>query len=193
MHLTSALVLTFAIAALGCARDEVPSPAFERARQRGSTPEREWRTYLGDRGVSHWSALDTIHRGNVAQHELAWSYDAGDLAAGLSQIQFNPLIAKGVLYGVSPSLRYFALDAASGQVVYKQRPSRARHRGSPLVADGKLYLMGMDGTVTVLRTGRKFELLAQNRLDEQLAASLAVGEGTLYLRTYDALYAIRNN
>ena len=44
----------------------------------------------------------------------------------------------------------------------KSVPSRARHRGSPLLADGKLYLMGMDGTVTVLRAGRTFEVLAQN-------------------------------
>ena len=78
-------------------------------------------------------------------------------------------------------------------MLYEERPRRARHLGSPLVADGKLYLMGMDGTVTVLRAGRTYELLAQNTIDEQLAASLAVADGTLYLRTYKALYAIRGN
>ena len=72
-------------------------------------------------------------------------------------------------------------------------PSRERHRGSPLLADGKLYLMGMDGTVTVLRAGRRYELLAQNSIDEEIAASLAVAGGTLYLRAYEALYAIRGN
>jgi len=68
-----------------------------------------------------------------------------------------------------------------------------RHRGSPLLADGKLYLMGMEGTVTVSRAGRRYELLARNSIDGQIAASLAVAGDTLYLRTYEALYAIRGN
>ncbi len=128
-------------------------------------------------------------RGNItnSKEHVVWRLDHGTPDVP------SPVIHGGLVYLSRENGEIICLDAASGQVVYKQRPSRARHRGSPLVADGKLYLMGMDGTVTVLRTGRKFELLAQNRLDEQLAASLAVGEGTLYLRTYDALYAIRNN
>jgi outer membrane protein assembly factor BamB len=58
------------------------------------------------------------------------------------------------------------------------------------VADGKIYLIGMDGTVTVLKTGREYQVLAQNKIDERLAASLAVAGNTIYLRSYDALYAI---
>jgi len=53
--------------------------------------------------------------------------------------------------------------------------------------------MEMDGTVTVLRAGRTFEVLAQNSIDEQVAAVLAVAGDTLSLRTYKALYAIRGN
>ncbi len=52
------------------------------------------------------------------------------------------------------------------------------------MADGKLDLMGTDGTVTVLRTGGTDDLLAQGTIDEQLAAPLAVADGTLFLRTY---------
>ena len=105
--------------ALACDPGGGPSPEFEAARRRGSTPEREWRTYLGDRAASHASPLDEIDRANVSRLEVAWTYDSGGLAqGGASQIQFNPLVVKGVLYGVSPSLRYFALDAATGEQLW---------------------------------------------------------------------------
>ncbi|MCE2392427.1 MAG: PQQ-binding-like beta-propeller repeat protein [Proteobacteria bacterium] len=98
------------------------SEAFEAARGRGAAAEREWRTYLGDAGVSHSSPLDAIDRGNVSRLEVAWSYDAGGASqGGGSQIQFNPLVVKGVLYGVSPGLRYFALDAATGEELWSFR------------------------------------------------------------------------
>lgn len=84
---------------------------------------REWRHYLGDPAVTHRSILDQIHPGNVEQLEVAWVYDAGDASpTGASQIQFNPLVVKGVLYGTSPSLRLFALDAATGEELWSFRP-----------------------------------------------------------------------
>ncbi|MCP5065878.1 MAG: PQQ-binding-like beta-propeller repeat protein, partial [bacterium] len=69
------------------------------------------------------SPLDQIDRENVARLEVAWSYDAGEASAhDVSQIQFNPLVVKGVLYGASPSLRLFALDAATGKELWSFRP-----------------------------------------------------------------------
>ncbi len=123
----------------------------------------------------------------AAKKHLTWR-----LARGTPDVP-SPIIHDGLVYLSRENGIVICLDAKTGEVLYEERPSRARHRGSPLVADGKLYLMGMDGTVTVLRTGRTYELLAQNTIDEQLAASLAVAGGTLYLRTYEALYAIRGN
>jgi outer membrane protein assembly factor BamB len=102
----------------------------------------------------------------------------------------SPVIHEGLLYLGRENGILTCVDIASGEVVYSERPHRARHRGSPLVADGKIYLIGMDGTVTVLKTGREYQVLAQNKIDERLAASLAVAGNTIYLRSYDALYAI---
>ena len=100
---------------------EVPSTAFENARRGAAAAEHEWRSYLGDRASSQSSPLTKIHRGNVEQLEVAWTYDAGGVSA-TSQIQFNPLVVKGVLYGVSPTLRTFALDAATGAELWSFQP-----------------------------------------------------------------------
>jgi len=120
-----ATFLAFALCGLGCApQAEGPSAAFERARARAAgAPEREWRTYLGDAASAQSSPLDAIHVGNVGQLEVAWRYDAGGAAeAGVSQIQFNPLVVAGVLYGVSPTLRVFALDATTGEELWSFDP-----------------------------------------------------------------------
>jgi quinoprotein glucose dehydrogenase len=77
-------------------------------------PDTDWADYLGDPARSHYSPLKQIHRGNVRELEVAWSYDAGG-AEPLRELQCNPLIVDGVLYGLSPRLVVFALDAASGR------------------------------------------------------------------------------
>lgn len=119
-HLLAVSCLTF----LAClSPDPSPTPAFETARSRGAGAEKEWRSYLGDSAVSHYSKLSQIDRENVAQLEIAWNYEAGDASSrGTSQIQFNPLVVRGVLYGTSPKLRLFALDASTGEELWSFQP-----------------------------------------------------------------------
>lgn len=118
-------LLVFLLLAIACAPPrEDPTPRVLAARARNAVaPEQEWRTYLGDAGVQHASPLSQIDRASVAQLEVAWRYDARDAhSAGGSQIQFNPLIVKGILYAASPSLRFFALDAATGEELWSFDP-----------------------------------------------------------------------
>ncbi|MCZ6796123.1 MAG: pyrrolo-quinoline quinone, partial [Planctomycetota bacterium] len=56
---------------------------------------------------------------------------------------------------------------------------------------GRIYLTARRGVVTVVKAGREFEVLAENKMDEPITASPLISGGTLYLRTFDALYAIR--
>lgn len=71
----------------------------------------EWRVYKSDASSSSYSALDQINTDNVDQLEVAWRYQTGDPG---STIRTNPIIVDDVLYGVSPHLKVFAVDAASG-------------------------------------------------------------------------------
>jgi outer membrane protein assembly factor BamB len=87
-----------------------------------------------------------------------------------------------------------AMDAKSGDAFYtEQALHRQRHRASPVYADGKIYLIARDGTVSVAKAGKEFAILAQNKLGEQISASPAIANGTIYLRSFDALYAIRGS
>ena len=120
-------LLCLALGMLSCQRGaEGPSPAFRAARAKAAPAEREWRTYHGDRAGRQWSPLDQIDRGNVARLAPAWEYASGSDAPGVAtQIQCNPLVVEGVLYGISPRLAAFALDAATGQELWTFLPDDA--------------------------------------------------------------------
>lgn len=86
----------------------------------------DWSVYLGDNTSSHYSTLQTIDRDNVADLELAWSYSTNDAdTSGRTQIQCNPIIVDTVLYGTSPRLAVFALNAATGDELWFFDPFEA--------------------------------------------------------------------
>ena len=75
-----------------------------------------WSSYLGDKSVSHYSSLEQIDTANVTQLKVAWEYHTGDAnIKAHSQIQCNPIIVNGILYGTSPRLKLFSLDASTGK------------------------------------------------------------------------------
>jgi quinoprotein glucose dehydrogenase len=73
-----------------------------------------WEVYGGNKQGNHYSGLNEIDTNNVSQLKIAWVYHTKD-ADKKTQLQINPVIIDGILYGVSPKLKLFALDAASGK------------------------------------------------------------------------------
>lgn len=101
-----------------CASQPSPTPEAldERAYQ-------TWEVYLGDNTSSQFSSLDQINTANVAQLQVAWTYNAGDGGPeGRTQIQCNPIIIDSVLYGTSPTLKVMALHAATGEEIWRFDP-----------------------------------------------------------------------
>jgi quinoprotein glucose dehydrogenase len=84
---------------------------------------KDWPVYLGDKESSHYSSLKQINRSNVQRLQVAWTYHAGDgRSDNRSQIQCNPLIIHGVMYGTSPQLKLIALDASTGRELWRFDP-----------------------------------------------------------------------
>ncbi|MFN0196611.1 MAG: PQQ-binding-like beta-propeller repeat protein [Planctomycetaceae bacterium] len=103
----------------------------------------------------------------------------------------SPVIHGGITYLCMENGNLHAVDSKTGELYYEARTTSDRHRASPVFADGKLYLTARGGVVTVVKAGKKFEILSQNSLEEEMAASPIIANGTIYLRTFDALWAIR--
>ncbi len=83
----------------------------------------DWPEYNGDGARSHYSNLDQINLKNVAQLRQVWTYAAGgaDTVNNRTQMQCNPVIVGGILYGVTPNTQAFALEAATGKEIWKSR------------------------------------------------------------------------
>jgi quinoprotein glucose dehydrogenase len=75
----------------------------------------DWPRYGGNAENNHYSPLVQINRSNVVKLQVAWTFDTGEEGG----LQTNPLIVNGVLYGITPTQKIFALDAASGKLRWK--------------------------------------------------------------------------
>jgi quinoprotein glucose dehydrogenase len=79
------------------------------------TTSRDWPVYGGTAENNHFSPLDQINRKNVMKLKVAWTFDSGE-AGGL---QTSPIEVDGVLYGITPTQKVFALNAATGKLLWK--------------------------------------------------------------------------
>jgi len=116
---------------------------------------------------------------------LAWNHGRG------GAYMPTPLLYRGILYLVHHNGRMVAYDADSGVPIYKTRFSQGgTFTGSPVAADGKLYLSTEEGQVYVIEAGPEYREIAVNEMNEPLMATPALSEGTLFLRTTRRLVAI---
>jgi quinoprotein glucose dehydrogenase len=76
---------------------------------------RDWSVYGGAPEGTHYSPLAQINKSNVKQLQVAWTYDTEEPGG----LQTSPLEVNGVLYGISPSQKIFAVDAATGALKWK--------------------------------------------------------------------------
>ena len=76
---------------------------------------RDWPAYGGAPENTHYSSLAQINRSNVKDLAVAWSFDTGEQGG----LQTSPIIVEGILYGITPTQKVFALDAASGKLIWK--------------------------------------------------------------------------
>src|SRR2546427_12969084 len=140
---TSLLLPVVAVATAGWIGHEPAIPAGSGA----SGPEQQdWFAYGGAPENNHYSALAQINRSNVKRLAVAWSFDTQEDGV----LQASPIIVAGVLFGLTPTQKVFALDAASGKLLWKFDSGirgTQPNRGLAYWADGKdkrILLGGMN-------------------------------------------------
>ena len=128
-------------------------------------------------------------RGDVTETHVAWR--APGVGSGIT----SPVFHQGYIYTVDERGIVGCVDAASGEVAYRERlsPSGGTFYASPVIADGKLYAVSREHGTYVLATGPKFKQLAVNRFAHDTSvfnATPAISRGQLLLRSNRALYCI---
>ena len=122
-------------------------------------------------------------KGDVTRTHVAWTITRG------APYTPSPLLVGSDLYYVSDTGVLSLADAMSGQVVWQQRLG-GNYSASPVFADGRIYFQSEEGMTTVIAPGREFKRLAVNRLDGATLASMAVSNGSFYIRSHTHLYRI---
>jgi outer membrane protein assembly factor BamB len=127
----------------------------------------------------------SLKEGAEASDAIAWSKMRG------GPYMPTPIVYDRYLYTCSNNGVLTCYEARTGEQVYRQRiSSGAGYSGSPVAADGKLYLASEDGDVRVVRAGPRYELLAVNRMGDYCMATPAISDGMLLVRTQHHLFAI---
>ncbi len=130
-------------------------------------------------------AVKTDGHGNITDTHVAWK-----LTTHVGKYA-SPLLVDRLLYTAADESFVTCAEAATGQVVWTERIG-GKYAASPIYADGRLYFFSQDGTTTVLKPGRKLEVLATNTLANGFMASPAADGKAFYLRTKTHLYRVES-
>jgi quinoprotein glucose dehydrogenase len=90
-------------------------PSGAHAQTKSRPLGQDWPTYGGGPENNHYSTLSQINRSNVGQLAVAWKFDTGEPGG----LETSPIEVGGVLYGISPTQKVFALNAATGKLLWK--------------------------------------------------------------------------
>jgi quinoprotein glucose dehydrogenase len=87
--------------------------------------DEDWPVYGGNKAGNRYSPLTQINASNIKNLRPAWSYNTGDNTNPASRgidLQCQPIVIKGIMYAVTPRMKLFALDAATGKELWKFDP-----------------------------------------------------------------------
>jgi len=124
--------------------------------------------------------------GDVTRTHVAWTLKRG------APYTPSPLLVGDELYYVSDTGVLSCVEASTGQMLWQQRLG-GNYSASPVFADGRVYVLSEEGTTTVFAPGKAFRRLAVNRLDGTMLASIAISNGSLFIRSQTHLYRIASS
>lgn len=80
-------------------------------------------------------------------------------------------------------------DVRTGEIHWRERLGRG-FSGSPVIGDGKVYIIDDDGNVDVIAVAKAYQLLGSNPLGEPSRSTPAIAGGHLYFRTLSHLVSV---
>jgi len=123
-------------------------------------------------------------RGDISTSHLLWSTANGPDVP-------TPVTDGKYFYIVNDRGIMWCLDAKTGTEIYgQQRLKPGTYSGSLVLADDKLYITNEEGLTTVIKAGPKFEVIAENPLNDYCLSSPAISDGQIFIRTATNLYCI---
>ena len=123
--------------------------------------------------------------GDVTESHVEWS------TKGPAADVPTPAVKDGVVYVLTDRGTVAALNPETGAEIWKGTlpKNRNAYSSSPVFVNGKLYIVREDGKAFVVKTD-KFEVVAENDLDDRVVATPVFTQGRILLRAASQLYCI---
>jgi outer membrane protein assembly factor BamB len=134
-------------------------------------------------GVGHLYCIDATKRGDITKDGLVWHFDK--IRRSIS----TGALHDGLLYYPDFSGFLHCIDAKTGKELW-QHDLFAAIWGSPLVADGKVYLGDEDGDVVIMQAGREKKLLGEVNMGSSVYSSPVPANGALFIMNRNQLFAL---
>ncbi len=136
-------------------------------------------------GIGHMYSIDPGKRGDITQSGRMWQYDK--IRRSIS----SAAVFEGLVYISDFSGFLHCVDVATGSP-YWTYDMLAAVWGSPLVADGKIFLGDEDGDVVVLAAGKQMKKIAEINMGNSVYSTPVAANGVLFIMTRSELFAIAN-
>jgi hypothetical protein len=171
-----------------------------------STGQERWKVSYGHLGFSNVSRPVTGHgmlyvpTCFMKSKMLAFAYDGSQAPKVAWEItrsmpnQPSPVLAGEEIYIIDDRAVATCADARTGHVHWQERLGGGGNvSASPVLADGRIYVVTQEGKTHVLQPGKSYQALAENQLEgAHMASPVPVGNA-LFLRTEHALYRIQQD
>jgi outer membrane protein assembly factor BamB len=160
-------------------------PAFDGDRN-GVLDEKEWgvmRAMLAaENGLL---AIKLGGNGDMTDGAVQWKY-----TRPVPQVP-STLLYNNVLFMINDSGILLSFDPATGNLLKQGRLKGAidKYFASPVGADGKVFLVSQDGTLSVVSAKGDWDIVSVNPLEDEVFATPAIADGRIYVRTKTQLYA----
>jgi outer membrane protein assembly factor BamB len=149
------------------------------------------RVYVAAGGDVWWGkrqawlkCIDAAKTGDVTKTGEVWSY------AFKSQCFSTPAIYNGLVFITDNAGTVHCVDSETGQLYWTHDMGRGMW-GSPLAADGKVYIGARNGAFAVFAADKTKNVLFTAKFDDEINSTPAIANGVLYVPTLNRLYAIK--
>ncbi len=127
----------------------------------------------------------TLKEGETSNDFVKWYIPRG------GSYMHTMLLYHDRLYNVNWNGIINCLDPLTGKEIYNAKIGKAASFiGSPVASDGKIYIVGEEGTVYIIQDGDAFNLIAEIPLNDICMTSPAIVENMMFIRTQKYLIAI---
>jgi len=137
-------------------------------------------------------AIDATGKGDITKTGEKWRIDK--LEVGYS----SPAIQNGALYIVDNGANLYSINAQTGAIQWKQNLGTVG-KGSPVFADGKIYVTEVNGTFKILQPGANSakvldseQILVDGTRPAEIYGSPAIAYGRIYFTTEEGIYCLGN-